>query len=65
MKKEKVLYIISILLVIVFFIVTLIDYLKYDAVINSAPFTADILIRALEFVLPSIIVFVIAKFISK
>ena len=65
MKKDKILYAISILLIIVFFVITLLDYSNYDATVNSAPFTADILVRALEFVLPSIIILIIALFMSK
>ena len=64
MKKWKGLYVISVLLLIMFVVITLIDYSKYDAVINSAPFTANIMVRAIEFVLPSIIIFVIAKFMN-
>ena len=62
---KKLLYTISMLLIIAFITITFIDYSKYDANINSAPFTADILIRSLEFVLPSIIIFVVTIFMSK
>ncbi len=64
MKKEKVSYIISILLIVVFVVVTLIDYSKYD-ITYSAPFSANILVRALEFILPSLIILIIALLIRK
>ena len=64
MKKGKCLNVISVLLLIMFVVITVIDYSKYDAVTNSAPFTADILVRAMEFILPSIIIFVIAEFMN-
>ncbi len=62
MKKEKILYVVSVLLIVVFVVFTLIDYSKYD-VTYSAPFSAYILVRALEFVLPSIILLIIALII--
>ena len=57
----KILYSICILLDIAFFICLFIDYSKYDSIVNSAPFSAFIIIRIIEFILPSIIVFIIAK----
>ena len=68
MKKEnmyKVMYVISILLIIIFAIILGIDYKNYDSLTNSAPFTADILVRALEFVLSSIIIFIIGLVCKK
>jgi hypothetical protein len=61
---KKVLYIISIILIICFIVFTLIDYSKYNES-YSAPFSAYIFIRCLEFILPSIIVFIIAKIIKQ
>ena len=55
----KVLYVISALLIIIFAIILGLDYKNYNSLTNSAPFTADILVRALEFILPSIILFII------
>ena len=68
MKKENVykfLYLVSILLIIGFGIRLGIDYFKYDEVSNSAPFYTFIIERTLEFILPSIIVFIVAKFAKK
>ena len=60
MKKDniyKILYTISILLIIVFSIILGVDYFKYDDVVTSAPFYVCVIIRGLEFLLPSIIAF--------
>ena len=68
MKKENVykfLYEVSILLIIGFCIRLGVDYLKYDKITNSAPFYAFIIVRALEFILPSIIIFIVAKIINR
>lgn len=64
MKKEniyKILYAISIILIIGFAIILGIDYSKYDNINNSAPFYTFIIVRILEFIVPSIIVFIIGK----
>lgn len=55
----KILYILSIILVICFIIYLIIDYFNYDSIITSAPFYVNIIIRLLEFILPSIILFII------
>ena len=68
MKKEnyyKFLYVISILLVIGFGIRLGVDYFKYDTINNSAPFYVFILVRMLEFIIPSIIIYILAKYTKK
>ena len=68
MNKEKIykfLYGISIFLIIVFVIMLVIDYIYYDIRNNSAPFYAFILVRILEFLIPSILIFIIAKIVRK
>lgn len=68
MKKEiwcKVLYAISILLAVGFVIRLGVDYFMYDKVANSAPFYAYVIVRALEFILPSAIVFIVARLLKK
>lgn len=60
MKKDviyKVLYGLSIALIAGFIIVLIIDFIKYDSVTNSAPFTAYIYVRSIEFLIPSVILF--------
>lgn len=62
MKKEnyyKFMYILSILLVVGFAIGLLIDYYEYDSITTSAPFYVNIIIRGVEFILPSILVLIV------
>ena len=68
MKKEniyKFLYVVSIFLIIGFAIKLGVDYFKYDSYNNSAPFYVFIIQRVVEFIIPSIIVFIIAKIAKK
>lgn len=68
MRKEniyKFLYTVSIFLIIGFIIRISVDFIKYDEMNNSAPFYAFIIIRAIEFVAPSIICFVVGKITKK
>lgn len=68
MKKEniyKFLYVVSMFLIIGFAIRLGVDYFKYDAHGNSAPFYVFIIERVVEFIIPSIIVFVVAKITKK
>lgn len=68
MKKEniyKFLYAVSTFLIIVFTIRLGVDYFKYDNLNNSAPFYTFIITRMIEFIIPSIIVFIIGKVIKK
>ncbi len=68
MKKEniyKFLYIVSIFLIIGFAIRLGVDYSKYNTHSNSAPFYAFIIERVVEFIIPSIIVFIIGKVMKK
>ena len=68
MKKEniyKFLYAVSILFIIGFFIMLSVDYFKYDNINNSAPFYTFIIIRTVEFIIPSIILFIIGKAMKK
>ncbi len=68
MKKEniyKYLYTVSIFLIIGFAIRLGVDYFKYDSYNNSAPFYVFIIERVVEFIIPSIIVFIVAKIAKK
>lgn len=68
MKKEmgyKFLYGISILLIFTFTIILGVDYFKYDTHSNSAPFYVFTIVRVIEFIIPSIIVFVIGKIMKR
>lgn len=61
---KKVLYILFIILVVVFFIFVFLDLRAYNKT-YSAPFSAYILVRALEFLLPALILLIINIFINK
>lgn len=68
MKKEniyKFLYLISILLIVGAIIRLFVDYIKYDNINNSAPFYILIIERIFEFILPSIILFIVGKIMKK
>lgn len=56
----KLLYIIAIMLILLFIVFICIDYSKYDSLTFSAPFSAYVFSRLLEFILPSIILFIVA-----
>ncbi len=61
----KFLYCISIFLIIGFCIRVGIDYTKYDINNNSAPFNIFIISRIIEFILPSVILFIISIVLKK
>ncbi|MBQ6714116.1 MAG: hypothetical protein IJN15_01050 [Clostridia bacterium] len=55
--------IISIVLLICFVVNTIIDYMRYSSALNSAPFRVWILVNAVYFILPAIIVFIVGAVI--
>lgn len=66
MKKDrgcKILYVVSVVLFVVFAIVLGADYSRYRT--YSAPFYVYVISRAVEFVIPSIVVFVFAGVMEK
>lgn len=68
MKKQnihKFLYFISILLIIGFVIRLGVDFFKYNTHLNSAPFYVFVIARIVEFLVPSIIIYVVAKVFRK
>ena len=68
MKKKnihKFLYVISALLVLGFAIHTIVDACRYDSMLTSFPFYAFVIVHAVEYLLPSIIVFVVALIVKK
>ncbi len=68
MRKEninKLLYAISILLIIAFVIIIVADYFKYDNLNNSAPFYVFIITRMIEFIMPSVVIFIIGRMTKK
>ena len=68
MKKEnyyKFMYGISALLLLGFAIRLGVDYYKYDPLTTSAPFYVNIILRSLEFILPSMIAFAVGIICKK
>ena len=68
MKKKniyKLLFAVSAVLVLGFAIRFGVDAYKYDSYMGSAPLYAYALIRFAEFIVPSMIVFVVAIFVKK
>lgn len=68
MKKAniyKFLYAVAALLVLGFAIHTIVDACRYDSMLTSFPFYAFVLIHAIEYLVPSLIVFVIALICKK
>ncbi len=68
MKKEnyyKFLYFVGAILILGFFIRLGVDGFRYEISGNSAPFYFCIIERAVEFVLPSIIIFIVARILKK
>jgi len=67
MKKQniyKFLYLVCALFILGFCIKLGVDYFKYDSVLNSAPFHAFVIVRAVEFIVPSIIFFIVARILK-
>ncbi len=67
MKKQniyKLLYLLCALLILGFCIGLGVDYFKYDGMFNSAPFYAFVLARAVEFIVPSIAIFAVARILK-
>lgn len=68
MKKEniyKFLYFVSGFLILGFCIRLGTDYFKYDTVLHSAPFYIFVIMRTVEFIVPSIIIFIVARLLKK
>ena len=68
MKKtiiHKFLYAISALLVLGFAIHTIVDAYRYDSMLTSFPFYAFLLINAVTYLVPSLIVFFVALIVKK
>ena len=64
-NMSKYLNILMIILVILFLVMLTIDYFRYDSYSTSFPFYTYIILRGVEFLIPSIILFIISKIINK
>lgn len=68
MKKKYVIkacYWLSFALAVIFIIKNILDYRQYDSMLNSAPFYLWIVVNALYFLLPALILLVVAVVIKK
>lgn len=65
MKKYHYLYLVSIILIISFIVISIVEYTKYDPIISSAPFLAYLIPWILMLILPSLIFFIIACIIRR
>lgn len=54
-KIYKYFYLISILMICAFVVLTIIDYSNYNPMSTSAPFYVNVLLRAIEFVFPAFV----------
>ena len=68
MKKlngAKICYGLSVLLFIGFIINTIIDYARYNSTLNSAPFYLQIIVSAICFIVPAIIVLIVGMIMKR
>lgn len=68
MKKtniHKFLFGITVLLVLGFAIHTIVDACRYDTMMTSFPFYAFLLVNAVTYLVPSLIVFIVALIVKK
>ena len=68
MKKltlYKIFYIAAIILAAAFCVLVAVDSYKYSTTLNSAPFYVFVFARAITFLLPALISFIIGKVIHK
>lgn len=66
MKEDsiyKIFYAMSIILLVLFVVMVDVDYLRYR--MYSAPFYIYVIIRAVEFAIPSLVVFVLARIMKR
>ena len=57
--------ILSAVLIVCFFIKTVIDYSKYASTFNSAPFSLWVCVNAVYFILPAVIILVVGVVLRK
>ncbi len=65
MKVSKYLNILATILVIIFLGMLAVDYFRYDSYSTSFPFYTYIILRGIEFLIPSIILFIISNIIKR
>ena len=68
MKKHniyKFLYVVSALLALGFGIHTIVDACRYNNMLTSFPFYTYLIVRAIEYLVPSLVVFIVALIVKK
>ena len=67
MKKKitTICKVLSVVLVITFIVLNIIDYVNYNPMVTSAPYYVNLLVNALFLLMPAIIVFIIGIIIEK
>ena len=67
MKKRisKISFILFILLLALFIVFITIDYVNYNSILTSFPFYTNIIVRGIEFLLPSVVCFIISFILRK
>ena len=67
MKKKitTICKILSVVLVITFIVLNIIDYVNYNPMATSAPYYVNLLVNALFLLIPAVIVFIIGIIIEK
>ena len=64
-KIPTICNVISAILVIVFIILSIVDYVNYNPLTTSAPYYVDVLANALFLIVPAIIIFIIGIIVKK
>ena len=67
MKKKitTICRVLSVVLVITFIVLNIIDYVNYNPMVTSAPYYVNLLVNALFLLIPAVIVFIIGIIIEK
>ena len=65
LKFSKICNLISTILILIFLIKTIIDYINYSTILTSAPFYVFIIVNTIYFLIPSLIIFIIGIIIKK
>ena len=64
-SKSKIFYMLSALLFICFVVFIVVDYINYNSILTSFPFYTNIIVRSIEFILPSIICLLVGAILKK
>ena len=67
MKKKitTICKVLSVVLVITFIVLSIVDYVNYNPMVTSAPYYVNLLVNALFLLIPAVIVFIIGIIIEK